>query len=63
MSDSPIVDDPNSPGTARAYELYRGLRLQEVGTDTDPGTTDTYSTDAGTTDTQSTGADRTDTET
>jgi hypothetical protein len=25
MADKPIVDDPNSPGTARAYELHRGI--------------------------------------
>jgi pimeloyl-ACP methyl ester carboxylesterase len=25
MADLPIVDDPNSPGDARAYELHRGL--------------------------------------
>jgi pimeloyl-ACP methyl ester carboxylesterase len=25
MADKPIVDDPDSPGTARAYELYRGI--------------------------------------
>jgi pimeloyl-ACP methyl ester carboxylesterase len=24
MSDQPIVDDPNSPGNARAYEIHRG---------------------------------------
>jgi pimeloyl-ACP methyl ester carboxylesterase len=26
MADQPIVDDPNSPGNARAFELYRGVR-------------------------------------
>jgi pimeloyl-ACP methyl ester carboxylesterase len=25
MADKPIVDDPNSPGRARAFELYRGV--------------------------------------
>jgi len=25
MADKPIVDDPNSPGNARAFELYRGV--------------------------------------
>jgi pimeloyl-ACP methyl ester carboxylesterase len=25
MADKPIVDDPDSPGTARAYELHRGI--------------------------------------
>jgi pimeloyl-ACP methyl ester carboxylesterase len=25
MADQPIVDDPNSPGNARAFELYRGV--------------------------------------
>jgi pimeloyl-ACP methyl ester carboxylesterase len=25
MADKPIVDDPDSPGNARAYELHRGL--------------------------------------
>jgi pimeloyl-ACP methyl ester carboxylesterase len=54
MADKPIVDDPNSPGTARAYELYRGLRIQEARTDTtDAGASDAYSTDAGNTDTES----------
>ena len=28
MADQPISDDPNAPGVARAYEIYRGLRLQ-----------------------------------
>jgi len=27
MSDQPIVDDPDSPGNARAYEIHRGERL------------------------------------
>jgi pimeloyl-ACP methyl ester carboxylesterase len=27
MADKPIVDDPNSPGHARAYELHRGIHL------------------------------------
>ncbi|GAA2156880.1 pimeloyl-ACP methyl ester carboxylesterase [Humibacillus xanthopallidus] len=31
MTDQPIVDDPNSPGQARAYEIHRGEHL--------PGTT------------------------
>jgi hypothetical protein len=30
MADKPIVDDPNSPGTARAYELHRGLHAPKV---------------------------------
>jgi pimeloyl-ACP methyl ester carboxylesterase len=25
MADSPIVDDPNSPGTTRAFEVHRGV--------------------------------------
>ena len=27
MTDQPIVDDPDSPGRARAYELHRGIYL------------------------------------
>ena len=27
MADKPIVDDPDSPGRARAYELHRGVHL------------------------------------
>jgi len=27
MADKPIVDDPDSPGHARAYELHRGIHL------------------------------------
>ena len=27
MTDQPIVDDPDSPGRARAYELHRGVHL------------------------------------
>ena len=27
MADEPIVDDPSSPGRARAYEIHRGARL------------------------------------
>jgi pimeloyl-ACP methyl ester carboxylesterase len=30
MADKPIVDDPNSAGTARAYELHRGLHAPKV---------------------------------
>jgi pimeloyl-ACP methyl ester carboxylesterase len=30
MADKPIVDDPNSPGNARAYELHRGLHAPKV---------------------------------
>jgi pimeloyl-ACP methyl ester carboxylesterase len=30
MADKPIVDDPNSPGTSRAYELHRGLHAPKV---------------------------------
>jgi pimeloyl-ACP methyl ester carboxylesterase len=36
MADRPIVDDPDSPGHARAYELHRGIhlpRLKDQGTD------------------------------
>ena len=32
MADQPIVDDPDSPGQARAYEIHRGVHL--------PGPTD-----------------------
>jgi pimeloyl-ACP methyl ester carboxylesterase len=34
MADKPIVDDPNSPGTARAYELYRGIHAPKPRVDT-----------------------------
>ena len=27
MADQPIVDDPDSPGHAHAYEIHRGDRL------------------------------------
>ena len=27
MADEPIVDDPNSPGEARVYEMHRGIHL------------------------------------
>ena len=27
MSDEPIVDDPDSPGHAHAYEIHRGAHL------------------------------------
>ena len=27
MADQPIVDDPDSPGDARAYEIHRGVHL------------------------------------
>ena len=30
MSDKPIVDDPDSPGDARVYEIHRGGQLPEV---------------------------------
>lgn len=38
MADQPIIDDPNSPGNARAYELHRGIhapkpREEPQGTD------------------------------
>jgi pimeloyl-ACP methyl ester carboxylesterase len=33
MTDKPIVDDPNSPGTARAYELHRGIHAPKPVTD------------------------------
>ena len=33
MADQPIVDDPDSPGTARAYELHRGVHLPTPKTD------------------------------
>jgi hypothetical protein len=35
MADKPIVDDPNSPGTARAYELYRGIHAPRPIAETD----------------------------
>jgi hypothetical protein len=27
MADQPIVDDPESPGQATAYEIHRGIHL------------------------------------
>jgi pimeloyl-ACP methyl ester carboxylesterase len=33
MADQPIVDDPNSEGTARAFELYRGVHAPKPTTD------------------------------
>jgi pimeloyl-ACP methyl ester carboxylesterase len=30
MADQPIVDDPNSPGNARAFELYRGVHAPKI---------------------------------
>jgi hypothetical protein len=41
MADKPIVDDPNSPGTARAYELHRGIHAPKPRTDAE--STDTAS--------------------
>jgi pimeloyl-ACP methyl ester carboxylesterase len=35
MADRPIVDDPNSPGNARAYEIHRGIFAPKVRYDTD----------------------------
>jgi pimeloyl-ACP methyl ester carboxylesterase len=35
MDDRPIVDDPNSPGNARAYEIHRGIFAPKVRYDTD----------------------------
>jgi pimeloyl-ACP methyl ester carboxylesterase len=35
MADQPIVDDPNSPGHARAFELYRGVHAPKPTTDSD----------------------------
>ena len=35
MADKPIVDDPNSPGNARAYEIHRGIFAPKVRYDTD----------------------------
>jgi pimeloyl-ACP methyl ester carboxylesterase len=32
MADQAIVDDPNSRGTARVYELYRGINLPPITT-------------------------------
>ena len=32
MSDQPIVDDPASRGTAKVYELYRGINLPPTST-------------------------------
>lgn len=38
MADQPIVDDPNAPGQATAYEIHRGIRLPKVrDRDDDPG--------------------------
>jgi pimeloyl-ACP methyl ester carboxylesterase len=31
MSDEPIVDDPDSPGQARVYEIHRGVHLPDSG--------------------------------
>jgi pimeloyl-ACP methyl ester carboxylesterase len=31
MADQPIVDDPNSPGTATAYEIHRGTEAPSTG--------------------------------
>jgi pimeloyl-ACP methyl ester carboxylesterase len=30
MADRPIVDDPNSPGNARAYEIHRGIFAPKI---------------------------------
>jgi pimeloyl-ACP methyl ester carboxylesterase len=30
MADKPIVDDPNSPGNSRAFELYRGVHAPKI---------------------------------
>jgi len=35
MADQPIVDDPNSPGNARAFEIHRGIHAPKARTDTD----------------------------
>jgi pimeloyl-ACP methyl ester carboxylesterase len=35
MADKPILDDPDSPGTARAYELHRGLHAPKPRTDSE----------------------------
>jgi pimeloyl-ACP methyl ester carboxylesterase len=35
MTDKPIVDDPDSPGNARAYELHRGLHAPKPRTDSE----------------------------
>jgi len=35
MADKPIVDDPNSPGNARAYEIHRGIHAPKLRYDTD----------------------------
>jgi hypothetical protein len=35
MADQPIVDDPNSEGTARAFELYRGVHAPQPTTESD----------------------------
>jgi pimeloyl-ACP methyl ester carboxylesterase len=43
MADQPIVDDPNSPGNARAFEIHRGIHAPKARTDTEP--TDSESTD------------------
>jgi pimeloyl-ACP methyl ester carboxylesterase len=31
MADQPIVDDPDSPGTARVYEIHRGIHVPTSG--------------------------------
>jgi len=36
MADQPVVDDPDSPGFARAYEVHRGVGVPVVGP-ADPG--------------------------
>jgi pimeloyl-ACP methyl ester carboxylesterase len=35
MADKPIVDDPNSPGNAMAYELHRGIHAPKPRTNPD----------------------------
>jgi hypothetical protein len=37
MADKPIVDDPNSPGHAVAYEIHRGIHLPPHKPVDDPG--------------------------
>lgn len=34
MADQPIVDDPNSPGNARAFEIHRGIHAPKPATQT-----------------------------
>jgi pimeloyl-ACP methyl ester carboxylesterase len=34
MADQPIVDDPNSPGNARAFEIHRGIHAPKPATET-----------------------------